>query len=131
MPELAHSDDACFRGHAPSEATRATTRVENAAQPVRFAQCNVRASAASVALHLQRRSFSASCSADPCFIFRLPLLLSAMCRSWRRKPLVREVHGNSVEAALPTKTNQHEESVHAADTNGATTVSSGLTLTNG
>src|SRR5664279_6264592 len=35
-----------------------------------------RASAASVALHLQRRSFSASCSADPCFIFRLLLRIS-------------------------------------------------------
>ncbi len=35
-----------------------------------------RASAASVALHLQRRSFSASCSADPCFILRLPLRIA-------------------------------------------------------
>lgn len=41
-PELANADDARFRGDAPSEATRATARVENAAQPVRFAQCHVR-----------------------------------------------------------------------------------------
>jgi len=41
MPELAYADDACFRGDAPSKTTRPTARVENAAQAVRFAQCNV------------------------------------------------------------------------------------------
>src|ERR1019366_4086675 len=40
-PELAYADDACFRGNAPSKATRPSARVENAAQPVRLAQCNV------------------------------------------------------------------------------------------
>jgi hypothetical protein len=40
-PELAYADDACFRGDAPSKGTRPTARVENAAQPVRFAQCNM------------------------------------------------------------------------------------------
>lgn len=40
-PELAYTDDACFRGDAPSKPTRPTTRMENAAQAVRFAQCNV------------------------------------------------------------------------------------------
>ena len=40
------------------------------------APTGIRASVASVALHLQRRSFSASCSADPCFIFRLPLRIA-------------------------------------------------------
>ena len=41
MPKLPYSDDACFRGDAPSKATRPTTGVENGTQPVRFAQCNV------------------------------------------------------------------------------------------
>ena len=40
-PELPYADDACFRGDAPSKTTRPTARVENAAQPIRFAQCNV------------------------------------------------------------------------------------------
>jgi hypothetical protein len=41
MPELAYAYDSCFRGDGPPKATRPTARVENAAQPVRFAQRNV------------------------------------------------------------------------------------------